>query len=122
MWWNRRRSLWSFNGERMRRPVLSVARIVLACVSLELCVSAGCDRRPAVATTTAPADWKAYADPDGAFRVHYPPNFESRKARSSDIAGLFMDESHDALAITSEVHDGPVSIGKTLTSPRRAPG
>lgn len=83
-------------------------------MSLELCVSAGCDRRPAVATATAPAGWKTYLDPNGAFRVHYPPNFEPRKTASSDIAGLFMDESHDALVVTSEVHDGPISISKTL--------
>jgi hypothetical protein len=114
--WNRRRNSSNFDGEVMRRTVPSVALVALACLSVELCVSAGCDRRPAIATTQAPADWMTYVDPDGTFRVHYPPNFQSRKAASSTVQGLLVDESHDALAITSKVHDKPVSIAKTFDS------
>src|SRR3954447_11173257 len=116
MWWNRRRSLWNCKGAAMRRPAIWVGLVALACSGVGLCVSAGCDRRPAIATTQAPADWKTYVDPDGTFRIHYPPNFQSRKAASSTVQGLLVDESHDALAITSKVHDTPVSIAKTFDS------
>jgi len=104
----------------MRRTVPSAALVALACLSVELCVSAGCDRRQAIATTQAPPDWKTYVDPDGTFRVHYPPNFQSRKPTSADVKGLFVDESHDALAVTSEVHDKRISISKTLDVTEKA--